>query len=59
MMPQHVVDPAVMAEVIAANIEASKAEPICLRCDDTGTIEHPEGWGLGTPCNCDAGGDLV
>lgn len=42
------VDAAVIAEIEAANIEASKAEPVCWRCDDTGLTE-------GFPCNCDSG----
>lgn len=53
MTPQQI-DPAVMAEVIAANIEASKSEPLCLRCEDTGMISYNVGWGEGSPCNCDA-----
>lgn len=52
-------DPAVLAEVIAANIEASRAEPICLRCDDTGVIDNQFGWQNGVPCTCEAGGDFV
>ena len=53
------VDAETLAEIEAQNIEASKSEPVCLRCDDTGIIEHDAGWGVGVPCNCEAGGDVV